>query len=86
MIIDVRTPEEYDEGHIENCVLINFRSDTFQEEINELDKSYTYLIYCRSGGRSAAALKIMKENGFENVYNMLGGIKGWNNESYPLEK
>jgi len=86
VILDVRTPKEYNSGHIENSVLIDFRSDTFKEEINELDKNNTYLIYCRSGGRSASALKMMKELGFESVYNMLGGITLWEKETYPIEK
>jgi len=84
VILDVRTPKEYDAGYIENCVLIDFKSYTFKEEIDALDKSYTYLVYCRSGGRSASTLNIMKELGFENVYNMLGGIKAWKKESLPL--
>ncbi|MFC2092736.1 rhodanese-like domain-containing protein [Bacteroidota bacterium] len=86
VILDVRTPEEYNSGHIENSVLIDYRSDTFREEINELDKNNTYMIYCRTGGRSAYALNMMKELGFDNAYNMLGGITLWEKESYPIEK
>ena len=86
VILDVRTPEEYNSGHIENSTLIDFRSDNFKEEINELDKNNTYLIYCRTGGRSASALNMMKELGFDNVYNMLGGITLWEKETYPIEK
>lgn len=86
VILDVRTPEEYNSGHIENSTLIDFRSDNFKEEINELDKNNTYLIYCRTGGRSASTLNMMKELGFDNAYNMLGGITLWEKESYPIEK
>ena len=86
VILDVRTPEEYNSGHLENSVLIDYRSDTFKEEINGLDKNNTYLIYCRTGGRSASALNMMKELGFDNVYNMLGGITLWEKETYPIEK
>ena len=86
VILDVRTPEEYHSGHIKNSVLIDYRSDSFEKEINKLDKNKTYLIYCRTGGRSSSALNMMKELGFDNVYNMLGGIILWEKESYPTEK
>ena len=86
VILDVRTPEEYNSGHIENSTLIDFRSDNFKEEINELDKNKTYLIYCRTGSRSAFTLKMMTELGFDNAYNMLSGITLWEKESFPLEK
>lgn len=86
ILLDVRTPEEYNSGHIAKSFLIDFRSDTFKEKINELDKNNTYLIYCRIGSRSASVLNMMKELGFDNAYNMLGGITLWEKESYPIEK
>jgi len=86
ILIDVRTPGEYNSGHIANSTLIDFLSPSFEDNINKLEKNKTYLIYCRSGNRSASALKTMKELGFDNVYNMLGGIILWEKESYPTEK
>lgn len=84
VIIDVRTPEEFADGYIENAVNIDFRSEDFRDELNKLDNSKTYLIYCRSGGRSGSALDIMKELNFREAYNMLGGINQWVSEGFPI--
>jgi len=85
-IIDVRTPEEYAEGHLENAVNIDFNADDFEDRINELDKDKTYLIYCRSGVRSAGARDVMEELGFSEVYNILEGIVGWTDTGFPVVK
>ena len=86
IIIDVRTPEEFAEGHVEDAIIIDFYSESFADELNALDKNKTYLIYCRSGGRSGKALKIMEELGFTKVYNMSGGIVDWKAEGLPTTK
>ncbi len=86
VIIDVRTPAEFDGEHIENAVNIDFYSETFRNELDKLDKSKTYLIYCRSGNRSGSALDIMAELNFEEVYDMLGGILSWEAEGLPTVK
>jgi rhodanese-related sulfurtransferase len=83
-IIDVRTPEEYANGYIGTAVNSDYYSATFTDELNRLDKDKTYLIYCRSGRRSASALDIMRELGFGEVYNMLGGILQWEAEGLPI--
>ncbi|MEA1963508.1 MAG: rhodanese-like domain-containing protein [Candidatus Aerophobetes bacterium] len=85
-IIDVRTPEEYANGHIENAINLNYYSKTFRDELDKLDRSKTYFIYCRSGIRSKKALNIMKELGFTKVYNMLGGITQWEAKGLPTTK
>lgn len=77
VLLDVRTPEETAEGMIEGAQEIDFRADNFQEQIAGLDKDATYLVYCRSGGRSASACSMMQEMGFENVYNLVGGYQRW---------
>ena len=84
IIIDVRTPEEFANEHIENAVNLDYYSEKFRDELNKLDKEKTYLIYCRSGNRSGKALSIMKELAFREIYNMLGGIIQWKAEGYPL--
>ncbi len=84
MIIDVRTPGEYEEGHMEDAVNINYYSDTFRDQLDQLDKDKIYLIYCRSGSRSGAAFEIMKELEFMEVYNLQGGITQWINEGFPV--
>lgn len=78
IVIDVRTPAEWQEGVIEGATLfIDFKSSNFKQEIAKLDKSKTYVVYCRSGGRSAGASQMMVDNGFKNVINMEGGIMSW---------
>ncbi|MGB2814659.1 MAG: rhodanese-like domain-containing protein [Dehalococcoidales bacterium] len=77
VIVDIRTPEEFNEGHIENSVNTDFYSETFREELDKFDKSKTYFIYCRSGNRSGRAMPVMKELGFQEVYNLSAGIKEW---------
>jgi rhodanese-related sulfurtransferase len=86
VIIDVRTPEEFADGHIEDAINIDFYSETFQDELNILDKDKSYLIYCRSGRRSASALAIMEELNFREAYNMMGGIIQWQAEGLPTVK
>jgi rhodanese-related sulfurtransferase len=86
MIIDVRTPDEYASGHIENSVLININGDDFEAKIGELDREGTYLVYCKSGGRSRNAASYMQEQGFQEVYNMVGGIGAWISAGFPTVK
>ncbi len=86
VIIDVQTPEEFAEGHVANAINIDFRSESFRDEIDNLDKNKTYLIYCRSGRRSADALSIMKELNFTKIYHMSGGILEWTAEGLPKTK
>ena len=86
VILDVRTPEEFTDGHIENAIIRNFYSETFRDELNDLDKGKTYLIYCRSGNRSGNALNIMDELGFQEVYGISGGIIAWETEGLPTTK
>ena len=75
--LDVRTPGEYAEGHIPEAKNINVNDNSFANKIAGLKKDSTYYVYCRSGMRSAKACKIMSENGFENVFNLNGGIGAW---------
>lgn len=82
-ILDVRTLEEYESGHIENAVLIPVTE--LEYRIDELDKQKDTLVYCKSGGRSATASQILVDNGFSSVYNMLGGITAWRNAGYWIE-
>ena len=86
VIIDVRTPQEFTEGHIESATNIDFYAETFRNTLNNLDKNKTYLIYCRSGGRSGSTLDIMAELNFKEVYNVLGGILSWEAEELPTVK
>jgi rhodanese-related sulfurtransferase len=83
IILDVRTPGEFAEGHIEKALNKDFYADTFRNALDGLDRNKTYLVYCRSGSRSRSALGVMKELGFRNVYNMAGGFLKWQRK-YPV--
>ncbi len=76
--IDIRTPEEIAQGKIIDSALeMNFYGNDFKSKIGNLDKNSPYVIYCRSGGRSGKTLKMMKDSGFKEVYNILGGYNGF---------
>ncbi|MFM7005963.1 MAG: rhodanese-like domain-containing protein [Flavobacteriales bacterium] len=78
IVIDVRTPAEWQQGVIAGADLfIDYNGANFKQQIAKLDKSKTYIIYCRSGGRSAGASQVMTDAGFKNVINMQGGISSW---------
>lgn len=83
-LVDVRTPEEFEEGHIAGARNINvFDSDFVDEAEKALDKSRPVAVYCRSGKRSADAARELTENGF-NVTNLEGGILAWKEEHKPI--
>lgn len=77
-IIDVRTPLEYAEGHIANAININVNEADFTLQIIDLDKNKPVMVYCKAGGRSAKAASILKDKGFKQVYDLDGGMIGWN--------
>ena len=79
IVIDVRSPAEIAEGKIFSEALeINFYNNNFKQKIAQLDKTKKYLIYCRSGGRSGKALRLMKNLGFSEAYDLAGGTNAWN--------
>ena len=78
VVIDVRSKSELVEGYIEGSEMIDIFSPDFMDRISRLDKSKTYLLYCRSGNRSGSACGIMSNLGFSNLYNLEGGIMAWN--------
>lgn len=81
VILDVRTEEEFVEGYIPNSKNIDiYKGQGFLDEVEKLDKSKNYYVYCRSGARSAQACALMNQQGFENAYNLMGGITDWEGE------
>ncbi|MFM9987568.1 rhodanese-like domain-containing protein [Flavobacterium sp.] len=79
VVLDVRTEDECNEGIIPNAITIDiYKGQGFVYKIEELDKSKNYYVYCKAGGRSAQACNIMNQLGFENTYNLLGGMMEWN--------
>jgi rhodanese-related sulfurtransferase len=85
-VLDVRTPEEYAEGHIEGATLIDFYEPDFADRIAELDHGATYVVYCRSGNRSEQAVALMKEQGFTAVNDLDGGVTAWSAAGLPLTR
>jgi len=76
-VLDVRTPEEFNEGHLKGAVNLNIQSKTFKEDVAKLDKSKTYLVNCAAGGRSTRACTAMDGLGFTNAFNLQGGFNAW---------
>ena len=83
-LIDIRTPEEYNQGYIKNAVNINFFNDDFMEQMSKLNKDEPLYIYCRSGGRSGSASDKLEEAGFTKVYDLGVGMKGWRKKDKPV--
>jgi rhodanese-related sulfurtransferase len=76
VLLDVRTPAEYNGGHIPNSINLDIMSYNFRNEIEQLDKNKTYFVYCRSGNRSGQACMMMSDLGLK-AYNLIGGIGAW---------
>jgi rhodanese-related sulfurtransferase len=83
VILDVRTPDEFNSGHIAGAVNIDYYAADFKAQIAKLDKAKQYLIYCRTGVRAAASVQIMLDSGFKQTQNMAGGITKWLADGYP---
>ncbi len=75
--IDVRTPQEYNAGHIDDAVNFDVKGESFVEQINTLDKNKPIYLYCRRGGRSNRAAEILKSEGFMEIYDYSGGYDEW---------
>jgi rhodanese-related sulfurtransferase len=83
IILDVRTADEFNSGHIAVAININYESQQFTADVSKLDKNKQYLVYCATGIRGAAATQIMMSFGFTDVQNMTGGITAWIQDGYP---
>ena len=84
VILDVRSPEEFAEGHIEGAENIDINGPDFAGEVAQLDPNVTYAVYCRSGNRSAQAVSVMVDQGFTSLYDLGGGISSWESAGYPV--
>lgn len=85
-IIDVRTQDEYDEGHLKGAKVIDFLADDFEENLKKLDREKSYLVHCAVGGRSTDCLDTWKKLGFTMVYHLDGGIQAWEKAKLPVER
>ncbi len=84
VVLDVRTPEEFAGGHLAGATNIDFYAPDFRTRLDALDKDVPYLVYCRSGNRSAQAVDLMRDLGFSQVYDVQGGILAWTAAGLPL--
>jgi rhodanese-related sulfurtransferase len=83
VLLDIRTPKEFNEERIEGAVLVDFQASDFRDKIARLDREKTYLVYCRTGNRTKGALKVMRELGFRNVLHLASGITKWEEAGFP---
>ena len=86
IILDVRTPEEFAEGHLTGAVNMNVLAPDFAARLGTLDKGRTYLVYCRTGNRSTKAVQAMERLAFQSVYHMVEGIVGWQKKGFPVSR
>ena len=77
ILIDVRTQDEFDSGHINSAINLDFYSNTFKNDILSLPKNETIVLYCRTNNRSSKTANILKENGFKEIAVLEGGITEW---------
>jgi rhodanese-related sulfurtransferase len=84
VVLDVRTPKEFDEGHVADAALIDFYEADFADRIAELDPDASYVVYCRSGNRSGQAVALMQELGFVDVADVDGGVVAWSEAGFDL--
>jgi len=86
VVIDVRTPSEFTDGHIQGAQNININGELFVEKIGALDKNEKYIVNCQFGGRSSRATALMHELGFKNTFNLDGGIAAWAGAGFLVGK
>lgn len=86
VLIDVRTEAEFNNGHIENAVNIDYYNEHFTDELNKINKDKKVMVYCKSGGRSAGAVTILEQNGFYNIVELDGGYLAWIEADLPIKK
>lgn len=86
VVLDVRTPEEFAQGHLKGAKNIDIRQPDFYSRVDKLDKNQTYLVYCRTNHRSGVAVEYMSQHGFQKLYQMMDGFPGWAGNNLPAEK
>jgi rhodanese-related sulfurtransferase len=86
IVLDVRTTDEFASGHIKGAINIDIHQPDAKDQINKLDHNAKYIVYCRTKNRSGIVVTHMLQNGFKNIYQMMDGIVGWNQNNLPLSK
>ena len=85
-LVDVRTPEEFNEGHLKDAVNINYQGNSFMQEVDKLDKTRPTFVYCQSGGRSSESCNYMANHGFKTLYELKGGFGIWTAMNKPFDE
>ena len=86
VILDVRTPTEFAEGHIDRAVNLDVQSRDFEKGLRKLDREKSYLVYCRTGNRSRKATVAMEALGFRSIFHMTEGVVRWKQQNLPLAR
>ncbi len=86
VVLDVRTPAEFQGGHIAGARNLDFNADTFAVELGKLDRQTPYLVHCAPGGRSTRALSVLRQLGFRSVTHLDGGFNAWTEAGLPQQK
>lgn len=84
VVLDIRTPREYNASHIKGAININFYDPSFADNLKKLDRNKKYFVYCRSGNRTGQSMRLFTSLGFKNIVHMYRGINEWNANGYPL--
>jgi phage shock protein E len=86
IVLDVRTPKEYSNGHLHSATNLDFYAPDFEHKLAKMDRSKPYLVHCAVGGRSAKVRDKMKELNFKSIYHLEGGMKAWEKAGKKVEK
>lgn len=86
VVLDIRTPEEFAAGHLAGAINIDYYADDFEDQLSALNLDVPYVMYCNSGNRSSNALRVMDSLGFQEVYELDGGIQAWFGAGLPIEQ
>ncbi len=84
VVLDFRTPGEFEQGHIDGAMNINFFSENFSQQLDSLNREKTYLVHCRTMNRTVPAAGMMYQMGFRHIYVLDGGIIAWEHADLPL--
>lgn len=84
VVLDIRTPDEFAEGHLEGAINLDFYAADFADQIGALDRDARYVVYCRSDNRSGQAMDLFRELGFAEVYEIDGGVGAWVGAGLPV--
>jgi len=86
VVLDIRTPKEFEAGHIQGATNVDYYAKDFEKRLGELDKSKTYLLHCASGNRSIRALPLFQKLQFQSLIHLDGGFKAWSKAGNPIVK